>query len=70
MLGIDEPPTYVVAMLNNAELRSAGGIAGAGPVGDLSPWRRAGPDADRHSARQRSLLPRKAQQVMLLDELE
>lgn len=29
MLGIDEPRTYVVAMLNNAELRSAGGIAGA-----------------------------------------
>ncbi|MFS2240922.1 DUF4012 domain-containing protein [Microbacterium sp. OR16] len=29
MLGIDAPRTYVVAMLNNAELRSAGGIAGA-----------------------------------------
>lgn len=29
MLGIDAPRTYVVAMLNNAELRSAGGIASA-----------------------------------------
>jgi hypothetical protein len=29
MLGIDGPRTYVIAMLNNAELRSDGGIVGA-----------------------------------------
>lgn len=34
MLGADGPRTYAVAMLNNAELRYVGGIAGAGPRGD------------------------------------